>query len=237
MRRKDGGGVGIESHFVAHVGEVGTAGLDGRDDFQSLGKAEVGEVLGGTQSINYQHLNSLKFKHLIRVDAVGIGDICQRTNAVAQDGEVFVHGLDGDDLAAGSHEGFVARDFVHVGLGETRKLVGSEDIVVVALDGLTGLGIAIELHFAMLHPVESTYVVESRHMIAVGMGDEDGVEVGDMLAQHLLAEVGADIEEDIHAIVGLEEGRSAQVAVARVGGAADLARASNHGYPLRSTRA
>lgn len=48
MRRKGGGGIGIESHFVAHVGEVGAAGLDGIDDFQSLGKAEVGEVLGGT---------------------------------------------------------------------------------------------------------------------------------------------------------------------------------------------
>ena len=34
-------------------------------------------------------------------------------------------------------------------------------------------------------------------MVTVGVGDEDGVEMVDMVAQHLLTKVGADVEKDV----------------------------------------
>ena len=34
-------------------------------------------------------------------------------------------------------------------------------------------------------------------MVAVGMGDEDGVQMLNLLAQHLLPKIGTDVEEDV----------------------------------------
>ena len=83
----------------------------------------------------------------------------------------------------------------------------------------------------MLHIVERADVVESPYVVAMGMGDEDGVEGLHRVAQHLLTEIGADVKEDILA-VSLKQGRRAKPVVPLVGRAADLAVACYHRHPL-----
>ena len=91
---------------------------------------------------------------------------------------------------------------MQIGFGEAGILVRFKDIVVVALYGVGGLGIQLDIHLAVLDIVERPYVVQSRHMVAVRMGDKDGVKVVHLVPQHLLTEVGSYIEQDIPSLIG-----------------------------------
>ena len=49
----------------------------------------------------------------------------------------------------------------------------------------------------MLHIVKGPYIIQSCNMVAMGMRYQYGVYVVYLFAQHLLAEIRPDIEEDV----------------------------------------
>ena len=125
-----------------------------------------------------------------------------------------------------------AIQFVHLGFRQTGEFVRGEDVAVVAFDGGASFVIAEDIHLLVLYVVERTYIVNATHMVAVGVGDEDALEVRHIVAQHLLAEVGADVDKDILSAVGGDEGRGAEVAVVRVVRGADRTFTCNNGHSL-----
>ena len=85
-------------------------------------------------------------------------------------------------------------------LGQSRILVWLENIVIVTLNSITCFSIQIHIHLAVLHIVERPYIIQSSNMVAVGMGDEYGIQVTYIFAQHLLPKIGTNVEQDVPAI-------------------------------------
>jgi hypothetical protein len=83
--------------------------------------------------------------------------------------------------------------------------------MVVALDGHPCLSVAVDFHLLPLHPVERADVIQSPHMVAVGMGNQNAVQVGHMRPQHLLSKVWSYVYEDVLSAIGLYQGRCAQM--------------------------
>lgn len=189
-----------------------------------------------SQGANGEDRRATHLVDLVGSDVVAVGEVGEVAYAVAEDGEILVEAADGGDREASGRERFESGEIVKVGFGEAGELMRGEDIVIVVLDSIEGGLIAEELHFLVLDVVERADVVETPHMIAMSMSDEDGIEMRDVMSEHLLTEVGSDVEEYVAVLVGDEESGSAQTFVVRVGGAAYSAVTSDNGYPLRGTR-
>jgi hypothetical protein len=56
-----------------------------------------------------------------------------------------------------------------------------EDVVVIAADSHFSLCIKKDVHLSVLHVVEGAYIVQAPHMVAVGMSNEDGIEMVNMV--------------------------------------------------------
>lgn len=86
--------------------------------------------------------------------------------------------------------------------GESRELVRFKDVMVVAQECCLGFGVEVDIHLAVLHIVEGANIVEATDMVAVGVGDENGIKMVDLVAEHLLPEVGSDVEENVDRFIG-----------------------------------
>ncbi len=75
---------------------------------------------------------------------------------------------------------------------------------------------------------ERAQVVHAEDVVGVVMGVEDGVNLGEVLAESLRVEVGAGVDED-RVVVESELDGGSGAAVARVGGGADGAGAAERG--------
>jgi hypothetical protein len=69
-------------------------------------------------------------------------------------------------------------------------------------------------------------------MVVVLVGDQDGVEVVDVFAEHLLPEIRPDVNEDVQMFLTIQ-GSTAQALVARVCGAAHRTGTTNDRNALR----
>ena len=92
----------------------------------------------------------------------------------------------------------------------------------------------IERHGLLLLEDEGAQVVEAADMVLMLMGDEHGVQLGDVLTQHLLAEVRTSINDD-RPLLGLNQDGGAEALVAWVLRLAHGTGTSNDGYALRGS--
>ena len=240
--RKGGVDEGMEAHLVAHVGEVGLPRGAAGDERKCFGEGEMGEMLSLSEGVDDEEVEVVELLFLVGVDMVHIGKVshCGTAvvlDAVAEDGKVFVHTADGRHGKGAYGEGGAVGDVMKCSFGEPRILVVLEDVAVVVPYGVDGLGVGVDLHISLLYPVKRPDVVEASDVVAVGMGDEDGLEVLNVVVKHLGTEVGADVEEDIVVLVVDEERGGAEPLVTRVVGMAYRTGASNDGHPLRGTGA
>ena len=219
---------------------MGDECLSWRERFNHLegfGQTEVGKVFLFPQSVNHQYLHTFQLIQFFRLDTVGIGHIPQPSDPVTQHGHVLVHRLDRHHLhAAHAERWLVARKLVNHRLGQTGKLVRRKDIMVVALNGRAGNPVAIEVHLLILHIVERPDVVQPGHVVPVGMGDKDALQMHHLLPQHLVPEVGANVNQDILPRVGHHKSRRAQMLVMPVIRLAYSTPTGNNGHSHRSTR-
>lgn len=236
MWRKLSTNFGIEAHLVADMREIGFARSNSLHNLKSLRKTEMGEVLGLAERIDNKDVNTFELVELVGVDMVGVSDIAQTPYTIAQNGQSLVHGFDGNDRDAAKMQLLIACELMKSGFGQAWELVVVEYIMIISLDGNAGLMVAEDIHLLVLYIVEGADIIDATNMIAVGMGDKNSIKMRDMLAEHLLAEVGTDINENIVAAVGFDKGRSAQMPIMPVVRGANRALTSNYGYPLRGTR-
>ena len=122
----------------------------------------------------------------------------------------------------------VRRDLGYSGVG-----MFCESVVVILAYRIHGLGVGVYVYTPFQHVVERPYVVESSRMVFVPVGEYYGVDVVDILAKHLIAEVGACIYHYGGAILRYQKGRT-QTFVVSVVRAAYRAFASYYRYALRS---
>ena len=232
---------GVEAHLVADVGEEGLAGLAVGDYGEGLGQGEMGEVLTLTEGVDNEDVEIGEFGELATVDMVHVGDVGQGgavavVDAEAEDGEVLVEPLEGGDDGVADGERGAGGDVVEGGFGKAGVLMVLEDVAIVVADGRDGVGVGVDVHVLMLNPVEGADVVDAADVVAMGVCQQNCVEMRDVVAEHLCAEIGAYIDEDVGTGAVGDESGGAEPFVAGVVGAADGTGTGYNGHSLRSTR-
>jgi hypothetical protein len=91
--------------------------------------------------------------------------------------------------------------------------------------------LGVHRHRVATAEIEGTNVVQPNHMVVVLMGEQDGVEVADSRAQHLLAQIRTGVYQDVGIAAG-EQGRRAQALVVWISRGAYPAFAPDHGHAL-----
>ena len=186
-----------------------------------------------TQGVDHQYLGTLNIRNLTLVDGLHIGDISQRTNAVTQYGQVVMHHLEGKDGKVANAESLVLMDLVELDGGNARIAVLGKAVWQHLEHALAGYGVGIDIDFAKL--TIGTDVVHAAHVVVVGVGDEDAVNLAEGLRHDLLTEVWATVDEQSR-LLRLDECRTAQALVVRVGAAAGIALAADGGHATRCSR-
>jgi hypothetical protein len=135
---------------------------------------------------------------------------------------------DGGDLLAEEFEGFAVEDVNgEAGDGVFPVAIGEDVFEDAADDDEGGLG-GVNGDGAALAVVEGAEVVEAEDVVGVGVGIEDGVEIGYSGAEGLGAEVRGGVDDDVFA-GEVEPNGGAEAVIAGVGGGADVAIAANGG--------
>lgn len=89
VRRERRLGHGLQPDVVRHVGEVGLTGRHTANQLQRLGHIEVRVVRSEAQGIDHKHLDAGEFLHLTLLDGLEVGQVGQRTDAVARHGKTL----------------------------------------------------------------------------------------------------------------------------------------------------
>ena len=90
------------------------------------------------------------------------------------------------------------------------------------------------MDLGIIDKIECSHIIQTGNVVGVAVGEQYGVDVSHPFAQHLLAEVGAGVDDYAHSI-HLYHRRGAESLVASIVRAADLASAPDNGYALRGS--
>ena len=78
-----------------------------------------------------------------------------------------------------------------------------EDVIVLFAEALDNTWLGTDLKEALLGI--GSQIVEGRCVVVVQMGQKDGIEMVDVVGEHLHAEVGATVDEKSGSVVGIDE--------------------------------
>lgn len=143
---------------------------------------------------------------------VHIGDIRQAfavtlVETIAEDRKVFMEAANGSDSEKADREGLTIRHVVKSHFRKTRIEMFLKDVMVVVFERIDSLAVGIDIHVAMLDPVEGAYVVNTTDVVAMGVSDEYGFQMTDIVREHLGSEIGTNIDKYIVAVaVGDDNG-------------------------------
>ena len=98
---------------------------------------------------------------------------------------------------------------------------------------LTSNGVSIDIDFAKL--TIGADIVHAAHVVVVGVGDEDAINLAEGLRHDLLTEVRTTVDKQAR-LGGLDECRTAQALVVRVSAATGIALATDGGHATRCSR-
>ena len=212
----------MKSHLVGNMSEVGTPRIAAGYDGKSLGKTKMREVLFLTQRVDYEDVERLEFRQLAVVDVVHVGKVSYffpgrlLVETVAQDWEIFVHAPYGGNGKRANSEGLAVGDIVKGHLRKSRVDMWFKNVVVVVTQRLYGYVVGIDLHIALLNPVEGTNIIDATHMVAVGVGDKDSLQMAHIMCQHLAAEIGSNVNQDVVPVAVGNKSRGTKTLVVRV---------------------
>src|SRR6185437_15328757 len=153
---------------------------------------------------------SEQWKALFR-DVAHVGEIGGGPEAVAGDGFAAVG--DGDAEKARAEEidceARFCRDAVQPYAGTGGVAVDlAEGVLEDALDDVGGGVVGVEWEFAAVAEGEGAEVVHAEDVVGVTVGVEHGVEMLEVLADGLVVEVLAGVDEEVTVVVGKQDRRA-----------------------------
>lgn len=211
--------LGVAFHVVAHVDEISIARL------QTLGKGAgffdgfVAVVRLVAQGTEHEDARTASIGHGLGRKGGDVRDIHQSANAETEYGQFAVHHGQGQHLRARNAAGLQGVQRVEFEVGDAGIFVFHKTVREAAAHIVGTIFISIYLHG--IGPAEGAQVVDAAHVVVVLVREQHGIGAhGTGQAQHLLAEVGAAVDEDSAALGGFYQCRGAQPLVARVGAGA-----------------
>ena len=224
----------IEIVDVEAVGEVGEECLFGANLVGGFLCFTVGHVVGmwsGTKGVDDEDVEVYHERSGLVGDGFDIGHVGDGVAAGEVEAEAVGFDVAVDDGKRGDPQ-------VGKGEGAGDGLCFGADVVLVDFvgegpgehvgEGGEGVWSTVERERVLAVPAEGTEVVEAHDVVEVLVGDEDGVDMGELFAEGLLPEVGAEIDEG-DVLRGVEDDGAAGTVVAGVVGGADRAVAADDG--------
>ena len=141
-----------------------------------------------------------------------------------------MHHLKGNNVDVANAEGLVLVNLVELDGRDTRIAVICKTVGQHLEHALASDGVGIDIDFAKL--TIGTNVVHATHMVVVGMGDENSVNLAERLRHNLLAEVWTTVDEQSR-LFSLYECRTTQSLIMRVGTTTRIAVATDSGHATR----
>jgi hypothetical protein len=193
---------------VGHVDKIGPRRVDLLDSIEGLGHGEVGRVRAMAEGIEDEGIAGFEqiegaFGDLGDIGAVGQGQEVRsgagHLKDEPEDGEFAVVEGDRGDVQSEEGEWDEGLDEVGYELGDEGfldVLVGLEDVLIDALEGVHSVSIGVDVDGGAHDLVEPSDLVEPEGVIDMVVCIEDGIDAGDALAEDLLAEVGRGVDED-----------------------------------------
>ena len=218
----------MKPRAVAHVDEERARAAQAPGKGHGLADALVRRMGLATQPVDHERLDARQVGQLLVGQRLHVGNVGQRPDAVAHDGQPAVHHAEGHHLYPADAERLVKTDAVQADLRYAGIFMRDEAVrnALLQMGGTIVLGINVDV----AENAERPQVVQPAHVVVVFVREQNGVEPAKRQGQHLAAEIGAAVDEDAAAVVGFEQGRRALPAVARIGRRADGARAAHLGY-------
>ena len=156
--------------------------------------------LGEAQSVDHKQVGVAGVGGLAEGNALHVGDIDKRrrgrldgSDAETEDGDGTVHDAQRGHAKVADGERHVRFhlheiDTRHAGIFVLHETVGH---VVADVGGGAAVGVDVDV----AEDAERSQVIHSPDVVIVGVGDEDAVNLPERLGKHLLAEVGAAVDE------------------------------------------
>ena len=228
------------AHLVAHVNKIRFPGpdffrhLDGRLDGQMRG---VKTPAQGIQNEDFRPSGRFhgRLRHFVAIGVVGQQFASMPPEDIARAGHASMGQRHRDDVRVAQIEwSFDDHGFgAHVGFED---MLGVENVMKNRAQGRHGRGRGVDRHPPVLHFAKTAQIIESQHVIAVGMRVEHGIEAAQTQPQTLRAEVRGRIDGETH-LLGFHVGRRAQARIPGIGRQAHGTIAANHRNPCRGSGA
>lgn len=186
--------------FVTEVGQPCLFCADGGRKSKRFTGAEVGGVVGGTQGIDNEMVHTLDEVLAGGGDALDIGEvgdaaaIALKKKSVGFDGGVF------DPKRRDAKHVELHRPVEQDGVGADVSFVacvtGLECPAEHGMQSIHAAGVCINGEAIIAPPTEGAELVKANDVVEVGVGVKDGINMGEIFAQRLLAEVRTGIDKD-----------------------------------------
>lgn len=170
----------MQTDVVIGMHEVGAAGTDAAGKSDGIAYELVGVMgLVPTQGVLNEHINAFEQLHLAVADRLHVSDIGKVANAITEDGQAVVHHLEGQDVQVADVQVVVGMDGVevdgwHTGVFLLGKAVGHR---LVKACGTDFIGVDV----GVTETAVGAQIVDSTHVVVVGVGDEYAVDLAELL--------------------------------------------------------
>ncbi len=158
----------------------------------------MGDVGAVAEGVENEDVEAVELFQAFGRDAVGVGAVGDVADAEAEDVEARpVVQADGSDFCAEQVEGFEADGvkgelWGRAGVG---GLAVAEGVVERFANAVFDERLAVERDGMAEVEREEAKIVEAKDVVGVLVGEEDGVDDADLLAEELLAEVGRGVDQ------------------------------------------
>lgn len=225
----------MKPHHVADMREVCPLGAHLPDEFQRFLKVEVGMMGFLPQCIDYKYFYPFQTLHFGRVYGFNVCEVCKIANAVSENLQAVVTGINGHDPMWPQLERLPFLHRVHHNCrGPGIAVFVGKDVVEAPAQGVGHSRVGIDGDIA-LPEKERPDIVNTGRMVGVFVGKEDAVEPLHIVPQHLLPEIGAAIDHVYTVIFGFDHDRYPQPLVAGVGAQANRMFAADYRDALRGS--
>ena len=128
-----------------------------------------------TQRVDYQQGHAFETRHHVVGNRLGIGDVGQRADTVAQNGQIIVHHGNGFHPHTLDQERLALLDNMFLELSDTRVRIVSKAIGYALVQIVQHVGTGINGHwpFKAIGP----HVVQSRHMVKMDVCQQHCIQV------------------------------------------------------------
>lgn len=222
-------------HFVADMGYPGLLRPEGFDQGEGFRQAEVGAVRALAQGVDDKETRAGDLVELVGVDGFDIGKVGDFAEAKAEDGKAAVPDADRPYADAADVEGGVFIDGMEFDARQAGDWIAENVFETLAYIGGNAF-LGVHRHGVARSEIERPDIIEPDDVVVVFVREQDGIEVPDARAEHLLAEIGACVDQDVRVAVR-QQGSSAQAGVVRVLRSTHAAVASDNWNTLGSTGA